>query len=322
MPGCLAPLDPAVDVSIVIVNWNTCALLKKCLSSLRQSAQETAIETIVVDNHSHDGSAGMVQGEFSDVHLIVNPRNNGFALANNQGLGCAHGRYALLLNSDTVALPGAISAMVRYMDEHPRVGILGPRLLNADHSLQTTLRDTPRLFDDVLKVLEAYRWPLLGRFARAYFRRTSAVYNSHRATCAAESLTGACLMLRREAIEEVGGLDPRYYYLFEDVDLCYRFRQRGWLAIFYAGAEVIHLGSQSSSQIPAGRAIWHFNGLLQFYHLHRSRTEFAIIRASIALTALAHLAWFFVRWRHSAHVRPLFSAYAKILARGITGRVR
>jgi hypothetical protein len=84
----------------------------------------------------------------------------------------------------------------------------------------------------------------------------------------------------------------------------------------------MHLGSQSSSQIPAGRAIWHFNGLLQFYHLHRSPAEFAIIRATIALTALAHLAWYFLRWRHSAHVRPLFSAYAKILARAVTGRAR
>ena len=132
----LGPRDPLLDVSIIIVNWNTRDLLRTCLSSIVENAGSARCEIIVVDNASRDGSVEMVVHEFSGVHLRGNSRNVGFAAASNQGLAHARGRYLLLLNSDTLVLPGAIEEMVRYMDSHAHVGALGPRLLYDDRSLR------------------------------------------------------------------------------------------------------------------------------------------------------------------------------------------
>src|SRR5690242_5054473 len=122
----------ALDLSVVIVNWNLCRLLLDCLRGLPAAASGLAYEATVVDNGSHDGSPEMVSGEFPDVRLIRNSENLGFARANNQGIRLAAGRYILLLNNDTILPPGALTALVRFMDEHPNAGAVGPRLLRPD----------------------------------------------------------------------------------------------------------------------------------------------------------------------------------------------
>lgn len=310
-------LDSGIDVSIIIVNWNTADLLHSCLDSLRAGVGKLRAETIVVDNGSLDGSPEMVSRDFPAVHLLRNERNLGFATANNIGLRQGHGRYLLLLNSDTIVLPGAIEAMVQYSDEHARVGALGPLLLNADHSLQSTMRDFPTLGHDAVGVLELERWPLIGPSVRAHAKRTMAYWDEHKHTCQVAWVTGACLLLRREALDDVGLLDEGYFFYAEEMDLCYRLHCRGWLVTFFPGASIIHLGGQSSARVPAARLLWHYAGLQRFYRLHRTKMEQRTLRLFIAVTALVHVVWLLLRHRQAATFRSMVSAYASVLARAV-----
>lgn len=313
----LGPLDPAIDLSIIVVNWNTKSLLHACLDSLRRHAPTLDTETIVVDNASCDGSAQMVADAFPEVGLLTNPRNLGFAAANNQALARARGRYLLLLNSDTLLLPNALDAMARYMETHPHTGAVGPRLLNQDGSLQSSARDFPRLDRDALAILEVERWPIVGSLARRRLRRDSLYRSDHRQTRTVDWVMGACLLLRRAALEETGLLDSGYFFFAEEMDLCYRLRRHGWSTDFLAGAEIVHLGGQSHARLPAARLVWHYSGLLRFYRLHQSRSRQLLLRLVIALNALAHIAWLLARHRRTSGARPLLSAYARVLAHAL-----
>jgi GT2 family glycosyltransferase len=314
----VGPLDPLVDVSVIIVNWNTKNLLHACLMSLQDDVTAVRVETIVVDNASRDGSAEMVARDFPQVRLLVNARNMGFATATNRGMTRARGRYVLLLNSDTVVLPGAIQEMVRYMDAHPHVGAVGPRLLNGDRSLQSSMRDFPHLGRDALAILEMERWPLVGRIVWRYGRHSSLYGSDHSKTREVDWVVGACLLLRREAIERVGPLDDGYFFFAEEMDLCWQLRQHGWPIVFLASAEIVHLGGQSAARVPAARLTWHYAGLLRFYGRHRTPAHRVAVRAVVALAAAMHMMWLFLRHGPSGRTRPLLAAYAKVLARALT----
>ena len=316
--ACVGPLDPLVDVSAIIVNWNTKNLLHACLTSLQDDATAVRVETIVVDNGSRDGSAQMVARDFPGVQLLVNARNMGFAAATNRGMKQARGRYVLLLNSDAVVLPGAIQEMVRYMDAHPHVGAVGPRLRNGDRSPQSSMRDFPHLDRDALAILEMERWPLVGRIIWRYSRHTSLYGSDHSTTRDVDWVVGACLLLRREAIEHVGSLDEGYFFFAEEMDLCWRLRQHGWPIVFLASAEIVHLGGQSAARVPAARLTWHYAGLLRFYGRHRTPAHCTVLRAVIALAAALHMMWLLVRHGPSARTRPLLAAYARVLTRALT----
>jgi GT2 family glycosyltransferase len=313
----LGKLDPLVDASIVIVNWNTNELLHACLASILPNTGSTQVEIIVVDNGSRDGSAQMVERDFPAVRLVVNTCNMGFAAANNRGLSAAHGRYLLLLNSDTIVLPGAIDEMVRYMDAHPRVGALGPRLLNEDGSLQVSVRDFPRLDHDAAMMLEVKHWPVMGDMARRHLQR--AYLPDPEQTREVDWVMGACLLLRRPALEHVGPLDDEYFFFLEEVDLCYRLRQHGWSVVFLGKAGIVHLGGQSWARVSAPRLIWYYRGLLRFYRLHGSRGRYLVLRGGVALGAAGHVLWFLLRRRWVPGERPLLAAYAHILALALAG---
>lgn len=313
--AALPERDPNVDVSVVIVSWNTADLLRTCLVSLLQDTSAIQIETIVVDNASADGSAGMVAREFPEAHLIVNPRNEGFAAANNRGLSQARGRYLLLLNSDTVMLSGALEGMVRYMDAHGRVGALGPRILNDDRSVQLSAHDFPRLDHDAVVLLEVKHWPVVGDLARRYARRVYAP--DRQETREVDWVVGACLLLRREALEEIGLLDERYFFFFEEPDLCMRLRQRNWSTVFLASSEIVHRGGQSRARVPAASLIWYYRGLLRYYRLHRSRRRYLLVRSGVAIGALGQVIWRLL-WRpRDLESHNVLAAYARILTRAI-----
>jgi len=316
--SAVGSLDPSLDLSVIVVSWRTKDLLRTCLTSVRELTGRLRAQTIVVDNASGDGSAKMVVTCFPEVLLLVNERNMGFAAANNRGLRHAHGRYLLLLNSDTVVLPGALDAMARYMDEHAEVGALGPRLLNADRSLQSSARDFPTLSRDVIALLEIERWPLAGVPATRYMRRGSLYWDDHRRTQPVDWVMGACLLLRREAITEVGLLDDGYFFFGEEMDLCYRLRQKGWDVVFFADAEIVHLGGQSAARVPAARLMWHYAGILRFYSLHRDRPRQLVLRLTIALAAINQAARLLIRHRRAPGARPLLAAYARVFVRALT----
>lgn len=242
-----------VDLSIIIVNWNTREMLAGCLRSIEDcrlkiedSGDQT--EVIVVDNGSADGSAEMVSIRFPWVQLIKNSTNAGFARANNQGMAVAQGRYVLLLNSDTFVLPGALRAMADFMDAHPDIGALGPQLLNEDGSKQGSYADFPTLPS-----------ALLG----TDFRHHARPYPGGQAL-EVDAISGACMMVRRETVEAEGGMDEEYRLFVEEVDWCYRIRKAGWLICHFPGAQITHLLGRSRRQ----------RSFFSYLNLHRSRLLF------------------------------------------------
>jgi N-acetylglucosaminyl-diphospho-decaprenol L-rhamnosyltransferase len=228
-----------LDLSIVIVNWNTCDLLAQCLQSIYDTTSGLDFEVIVVDNASVDGSAEMVRREFSRARLIQNTENVGFARANNQAMATSQGRSILLFNSDAIATPGAIQSLVRLAVAEPRAGIVGARLLNADGSFQASHTPFPNLWREFL---------ILSGVGRMFYGRwyPSRGPEEDKGPQMVDYVEGACMLVRREAFEDVGGLDESYFMYAEEVDLCYAMRAKGWQVWYQPAAKVIHLGGGSS----------------------------------------------------------------------------
>lgn len=233
-PEAQAPM-PAPDLSVIVVNRNTRGLLEACLGSLRASPETVRVETIVVDNGSTDGSAERVREGFPEVRLIANPENTGYAFPNNQGLAASRGRYALLLNSDTEVRPRALSRLVEFMDAHPEAGACGPLLRFPDGRLQRSCYSTPspRGFLSTILTLDR-RFPLSRVFGNAH------TGFGHDRTAEVEAMLGAALLVRREVVEQVGGLDERLRIHYNDFDWCLRIRRAGWRIYFVHDAEVVH----------------------------------------------------------------------------------
>ena len=310
-------MPATIDLSIIIVNWNTCDLLAQCLESVG-SVQRTAdsalptaycplsTEVIVVDNASADGSPGMVRERFSWVTLIENQDNVGFARANNQGIIASRGAYILLLNSDTVMHPGALETLLAFMDVHPQAGACGPRLLNGDGSLQHGCHPmlTPGREFWRLLFLD-YLWP------RATYRMQRWDLRQARPVAV---IKGACLLLRRQALRQVGLLDERYFMYTEEVDICYRLAQAGWSLWYVPAAVVTHYGEASSRQAAQAMYVQLYRSKVQFYRKiggERQARQFKrLLKLAYAprRALVAAAAWFWPAWRPRAETyRQLLS---------------
>jgi hypothetical protein len=226
------------DVSIVIVNWNTKDFLKKCLDSVYSHINGISFEVLVVDNASSDGSVEMVKNRFLQVRLIINDKNLGFARANNQAIRISNGRYLLLLNSDTVVLKDTILEMVRFMDSHPRAGIAGSKLLNPDATLQLSCYNIPTL----RRVF--FEYTFLSRIL-PFNSGEIILHFKHNKEKEVGYVSGACFMIRKRLLDEIGLLDERFFMFAEEADLCLRAHKRRWKVFFIPQAEVIHYGRQS-----------------------------------------------------------------------------
>jgi GT2 family glycosyltransferase len=242
-----------MDVSVIIVNWNVRELLRRCLSSLRQG-EETRVATtemIVVDCASWDGSVDMVRREFPGVRLIASQENLGYAGGNNRGMAEAAGRYLLILNPDTELVGDALAAMVRYLDEHPGVGALGPALRYPDGTLQSSRRRFPTPATAFWESTLLHQWFPNNRIARRY-HLTDRLADVPQPV---DWLVGAALMLRREAWQQVGPLDEGFFMYFEELDWCRRCRAAGWEIHYLPAAEVIHYEGKSSEQVVTARIV-------------------------------------------------------------------
>lgn len=234
-----------MDLSICIVNWNTRELLRQCLLSIYNSVHDMDFEVLVVDNASTDGSSEMVRREFPAARLFANDGNTGFAAGCNLAIKNSKGRNILLLNSDTVAIPGAMSTMAEFLDSHPEAGVVGCRLLNPDGTVQLSCRKFPSLSWDYI------RTTLLSK-AYHHFKPLRSVLNSlvHADSPAGRRsvdwVSGACLMTRREVFDSVGLLDERFFMFCEEIDWCYRAKRSGWRIQYLPDAHVIHYGGGSS----------------------------------------------------------------------------
>jgi N-acetylglucosaminyl-diphospho-decaprenol L-rhamnosyltransferase len=253
MSGASAP-----DLSIIVVTWNVRELTRACLSALPAATEGIATEVIVADNASTDGSADVVAAEFPQAILLRNGANLGFARANNQGMALARGRYFVLLNADTVPTPGSLSMMAGFMDAHPRAGAASPRLVRPDGSPQ------PYAFGADPSPLYLLR-RALAHLSGGYLHDWDP-----REPIQVDWVSGACLVARREAVEQVGGLDERIFMYFEDNDWCRRMRLAGWEVWYNASAEITHIGGASLNQNPRARAAY-YESLAYFYRKHYGR---------------------------------------------------
>jgi GT2 family glycosyltransferase len=252
-------------VSVIIVSWNTRELLRGCLESVFAQSSGIAMEVIVVDNASSDGSAEMVRTAFPQVALIVNDKNRGFAAANNRGIAVAGGEYVLLLNSDTIVLDDAIGKAVRLMP--PDAAVLGVRVLNPDRTLQPTCFMFPSPLNMALSSTYLYKLLPRSRFAgrerMTWWQRDDARR--------VDVVTGCFMLVRRRAIEQVGVLDERFFMYAEETDWCYRFREAGWKVTFDPGAEIIHYGGASAAKAASTMSLQQRGSILLFIKKHRSR---------------------------------------------------
>lgn len=273
------------DVSVVIVNWNTRDLLNQALHSLYEETRGVDFEAIVVDNGSTDGSAELIESKWSGVKLVALPRNVGFTSGNNAGIAEARGRHVLLLNSDTIVLPTTLKGLAGFLDRHADVGCAGPRHLNADLSLQRSMDDFPTLFADFASYTGLARVRPIERFLASRF----AWWSSHDEQREVGWVNGSCIMVRREVIDQVGGLDEGFFIYGEELDWCYRMREAGWRVCFTPDAEVIHLGGQAMNRAPDRRVVLLYSGQLRFYRKHYPAWRYLGLRGVVASIAAVRL---------------------------------
>jgi GT2 family glycosyltransferase len=260
------------QLSIIVVSFNTCRILQKCLQKLDEETQGLRTEVIVVDNHSKDQSADMVAQEFPQFTLVRSQVNLGFAAANNVGFARAQGRYIILLNPDAFLTPGALQASYEQMEEMPKVGIAGGRLEDQQGQLQPSGRMFPSLLNELLVLSGlAARFPMSRLFGR--FDRTWADPNT---AAKVDWVPGAFTIIRREAINSHQLFDERFFLYYEEVDLCRRVTNTGYEIWYLPSIRVVHLGGESSKTVvteqfsKAGSqlTLWRMRSELLYYRKH------------------------------------------------------
>lgn len=275
-----------MDVSVIIVNWNVKPLLRQCLASLRKQ-QGVDFEVLVVDNASSDGSVEMVTEEFPEYTLIASNTNLGFAAANNMAIEHANGDFVLLLNPDTELIDThTLAKLVRYMKERPHVGIVGPRLLNPDRTLQRSIRRFPTFVSQVLIMLKLHHiFPRL-KSLREYF----AADIDHMTGRTVDQVMGACFMIRGDVLCTIGNLDERFFIWFEEVDYCKRAIDAGFQVCYTPHIEVVHHGGESFDKVFGPTKQQYFNtSLRKYFRKHHGRVSAALLSALVPVSQV--LAW-------------------------------
>ncbi|HEU5087354.1 MAG TPA: glycosyltransferase family 2 protein, partial [Roseiflexaceae bacterium] len=246
------------EMDVVIVNYNTRELLRACLESLRNS---DAASIVVVDNGSNDGSTEMVTNEFPNVLLRAKPYSRGYGAGANSGARLCHAPYVLVLNSDTEIPPGAIGALARYLDEHPSVGLVGPRLSNPDGSLQTSCFHFPTPF--YMLTLESSLHNIAGKMPG--LRNRYLPTSDHAHARPVPWVLGAALAMRRSVFDELGGFDEGFFMYNEEIDLAYRVWKAGWQVHFAPVTTILHVGGASTKLHRATMMAQLYRSRLRFY---------------------------------------------------------
>lgn len=305
-----------IDLSILIVSWNVAPLLRRCLRSIAQQSEPTdqpavrrlttlpasgaALEVIVVDNASADDTVTTVMAEFPWVRIVANPQNVGFARANNQAYAASRGTTALFLNPDTEVMPGALATLVAYLRDHADVGALGPRLRYPDGAIQSSRRRFPTLGTALFESTLLEQWWPHNPLARAY--RLEDVPDDHIQDV--DWLVGACLLVPRPVLEQVGTWDEGFFMYSEELDLCQRIRAAGWRVVYVPQAEVIHYEGKSSEQVVAARHVRFQTSKVRYFAKYHGR----VAAEGLRLFLLATYAWQLleegIKWL-LGHKRPL-----------------
>lgn len=276
-----------VDLSVIILNWNACDFLVDALNSIIEKEWRHAIEVIVVDNYSQiDESVAVVRRDFPRIHLIAHDKNCGFSAGNNIGWKASRGRHVLFLNPDTIVHEGAFDILTDYLDAHPKTGGCGPKMLYPDGRLQASCRAFPSIGAGF------FRNTILGRiFPNNPWTRSYLMLGfEHDREAEVDWLSGSALCVRREALEQIGGWDEDFFMYCEDVDLCYRLKEKGWLRVYVPDAIITHRIGGSSDWAQGAMIRQHHGSMLLFYRKHYARGSGLLLlplaAAGIAVRAL------------------------------------
>jgi GT2 family glycosyltransferase len=260
-PGLRGATEIVTDsLSIIIVHYDTSGLLRQCLSSLC----DLPFEIIVLDNASPDQSVRQLPDEFPRVRFVLNEENVGFARACNQGIRIGQTEYCMLLNPDAIIDGASLQGLVEYMEGHPEAGVMAPRLVYADGSLQLSVRRFPTLRAILLRILRLDR--LFPGSVDRYLMRDW----DHGEGREVDWVMGACMLLRREALEGLGLLDEGFFMYYEDIDLCYRMGKQGWKVRYEPGIVVRHEHQRDSASLLPNRLAWvHLRSLVRLFRKHQ-----------------------------------------------------
>jgi GT2 family glycosyltransferase len=306
------------DISVIIANWNTKDLLAQCLNSLYETAQGLTFEIIVVDNASTDGSVAMLRREFPSAVVVENSVNRGFGAASNQGFRVMKGRYALLLNTDTILVANAVQELFSFLESHPDAAMACGQLLNADGSKQNSIAAFPSFLTLMTNMsLLEYLFP----------KRFPSKRYSHAGPVEIESGIGACLLVRKRAMDEVGLLDERYFFFFEETDWAYQMRSAGWKIFHVPAALIYHFQGQSIGRDIRSR-IEFYRSRYQFFRKWKSRPYFVAVSAVIIMRLFVN--WLFTSGANvftlfmQKEMRSRWLAYSQLLLwhfHGCPGRI-
>lgn len=274
-----------LDLTISIVNWNTADRLIDCLNSIFRFPPAGDFEVIVVDNASRDDSVARVGTTFPQVRIIALRDNRGYAGGHNQVLRIGRGRFILLLNSDILVHEGALEALLAFMKARPEAGLAGAQLLWSDGSVQLSYTDDLTLRAVFMQQLGLDRLFPRNRLTAGYWRG----HEDHSQVRAVPQLSGACLLVRREVIQQVGLLDEGFFMYCEDTDYCTRVRRAGWQLYYVPMAQMTHFHGQSARQVPAAMIVSHGRACIRYFWRHRTGVEAALCRILVVGGAL-------VRW--------------------------
>ena len=293
-----------VDISIIIVNWNLQDLLEQCLNSIYQNLHNINFEVFVVDNNSSDNSVEMIKRKFPTVTLVANKENIGFSRANNQAIRRSKGEYILLLNPDTIIVGNAIQNMLNHMRKNKKIGALGPKVVDSDNTIQPgCVREYPSILNEFCKLMRFDRFFLNINnrlFSRSTIHKTK--FNTKREV---KVLSGSCMFLRSECVKEINGFDEQFFLYGEDVDLCYRIRQKGWLVYYLPEATVTHYAHRASEKsLEFSPFAVSCCSMYKYFKKNSSRVKAALYRIMVAFTSFFWIIIYTITFRF-LRKRPL-----------------
>lgn len=277
----------SVEISVVIVGWNAKKYLALCLESLVNAPPRRSMEVLVVDNASTDGSVEMIETTFPWVKLIKSDENLGFAKGNNVAIRQCQGRYIALVNPDVIVLPGCLDALADFLDQHPKVGNVGPRVFNPDMTQQSTCRRFPTLWNNLCSATRLER----AFKTSPFFAGEHMFYFPHDRTLAVDVIVGCFSTIRREAFDSVGLLDEDLFMYGDDVDWCRRARNAGWQVVFYPGAQAIHDRGKTTAPYPVRFALAQQRSVLHYWSKHHGFWGVLGIRSVMLLHHLLRYAF-------------------------------
>lgn len=283
-----------MDATVTIVNYNTVAKLRDCLQSIRDTTRGLALETIVVDNGSTDGSVDMVRREFPEVRVVATGENLGFGRAHNRAMALGAGRYFIVLNPDTIVEPGTFRRLIAFMDETPDAGVCGPTIKDATGALAhsghmdfTLLTVAANAFN--VRALLPSDVFLRRHFGR-WLRHVHSAYDAHDTLRRVDWVDGACVVVRREVYDRVGGFDERIFLNAEDWDWCYRIRQAGWHVYHVPDVALRHLMHQSKEQYYVPSFVAQYRSTIYLFRKHYGYLPYLAVKAILFVAFVWRLA--------------------------------